>query len=126
MLNLWLTGSTDSSLTSSIYAIRDVDLRHFQIRFPEFITSSTPSKDDPSSTSKRLLDTSLPTLVIAECVLVYMDQSHSDALIKWFADTFSVVGAITYEMFGLDDSFGRVMRENLKVSRFSGSPVITC
>lgn len=96
------------SLTSSTYAIRDVDLRNFKSVFPGFLSAS--------GNGQALLDPSLPTLLLAECVLVYMDQSQSDALIEWFSDTFNVVGAIVYEMFGLDDSFGRVMKENLKVS----------
>ncbi|KAF8584278.1 S-adenosyl-L-methionine-dependent methyltransferase [Ramaria rubella] len=99
------------TLTSSIYSIRAIDLRDFQTAFATLLVDSTSSdKDQPS-----LLDPSLPTLVLAECVLVYMDQSQSNALVKWFADTFNVVGAIVYEMFGLNDNFGRVMKENLRI-----------
>ena len=101
-----------ASLTSSIYAVRDVDLRNFESVFPALSSAS--------ENTQALLDPSLPTLVLAECVLVYMEQSRSDALIEWFSNTFTVVGAIVYEMFGLDDSFGRVMKENLKVSLIQG------
>ena len=101
-----------ASLTSSIYAVRDVDLRNFESVFPALSSAS--------ENTQALLDPSLPTLILAECVLVYMEQSRSDALIEWFSNTFTVVGAIVYEMFGLDDSFGRVMKENLKVSLIQG------
>ncbi|KAF8520281.1 leucine carboxyl methyltransferase [Hysterangium stoloniferum] len=96
VLGEFTTSETESSLTSSIYAIRDVDLRQFQ------------------NSDLALLDPSVPTLVLAECVLVYMDPTVSDALLKWFSHTFSAVGAVIYEMFGLNDNFGRVMKENLR------------
>jgi [phosphatase 2A protein]-leucine-carboxy methyltransferase len=74
---------------------------------------------DPSSP---LLSLSLPTLLIFECVLVYMSSDESSALIQWFVDYFSsgdgALGGIVYEMFGLGDSFGKVMLDNLKVRLF--------
>jgi hypothetical protein len=68
-----------------------------------------------------LLSTNLPTLLLFECVLVYMSPSASSSLIEWFTNYFQSsnspgpLGAIVYEMFGLSDSFGRVMVNNLKV-----------
>jgi len=51
-----------------------------------------------------------------------MPPKASSALIQWFVDYFSsdskkgaVLGGIVYEMFGLGDSFGRVMQNNLKL-----------
>ena len=51
-----------------------------------------------------------------------MAPEASSALIQWFVDYFSndnqegaVLGGIVYEMFGLNDPFGRVMLNNLKV-----------
>ena len=66
-----------------------------------------------------LLSPTIPTLLIFECVLVYLTPATSDTLLQWFIDYFSesgVLGAVVYEMFGLGDSFGRVMLNNLKVS----------
>ncbi|CCL99248.1 uncharacterized protein FIBRA_01263 [Fibroporia radiculosa] len=71
------------------------------------------------------LSPAVPTLLIFECVLVYMTPAASAALIQWFVDFFSpsphapsgtpcVLGAVVYEMFGLEDAFGRVMRANLQ------------
>jgi [phosphatase 2A protein]-leucine-carboxy methyltransferase len=49
-----------------------------------------------------------------------MTPATSSALIKSFVDYFSgaqegVLGGIVYEMFGLEDAFGRVMLNNLQV-----------
>ncbi|EJD40304.1 leucine carboxyl methyltransferase [Auricularia subglabra TFB-10046 SS5] len=85
-------------LTAPRYALRPFDLRKDDLH--QLVTDG-------------LLDPALPTLLIAECVLVYISSEKSDALLSWASSTFSTCGAIVYEMFGLDDSFGRVMRENL-------------
>ena len=76
-----------------------------------------------SPTSKPILSPFLPTLVLFECVLVYMSPAHSSALLRWFSRYFSngaILGSVVYEMFGLDDAFGRVMVNNLKVHCLSG------
>ncbi|EGO00823.1 hypothetical protein SERLA73DRAFT_105231 [Serpula lacrymans var. lacrymans S7.3] len=82
-----------------------------------------PLSDNPSNP---ILSHSLPTLLIFECVLVYMSPEASSALIQWFVDYFhqgsssTVAGGhaplagIVYEMFGLRDAFGQVMLNNLK------------
>lgn len=68
-----------------------------------------------------LLSPSLPTLLLFECVLVYMAPESSSALVDWFVNYFtstpdgSIIGAIVYEMFGLQDAFGQVMLNNLQV-----------
>ncbi|RDB25119.1 Leucine carboxyl methyltransferase 1 [Hypsizygus marmoreus] len=65
-----------------------------------------------------LLSPSLPTLLLFECVLAYMEPTASDAILRWFVDYSSSggspLGAIVYEMFGLEDAFGKVMVNNLK------------
>lgn len=103
---------TDASLTSSVYAIRSADLRTFQTIFQDLIVQ--PASEHGQSSP--VLDSNLPTLILAECVLVYMNQGSSDTLIKWFADTFTQISFIVYEMYGLNDNFGKVMKENLRVS----------
>jgi len=66
-----------------------------------------------------LLDPTLPTLLVCECVLVYISPEESSRLLRWFVEKSQnvqggVVGCIVYEMFGLNDGFGRVMVNNLK------------
>jgi [phosphatase 2A protein]-leucine-carboxy methyltransferase len=100
-------------LLSPVYSIFSVDLRCSQQVFHDLVTRSI-SID--GSTSQPVLDVNLPTLVLAECVLVYMTPEHSDEVIKWFANTFAETSFIVYEMYGLTDNFGKVMKENLRVS----------
>ncbi|KAI0653530.1 leucine carboxyl methyltransferase [Cubamyces menziesii] len=77
-----------------------------------------------------LLSPSLPTLLLFECVLVYMSPAASGSLLQWFTDYFSsqsssptsspsVLGCIVYEMFALGDQFGKVMVNNLKARNVS-------
>jgi [phosphatase 2A protein]-leucine-carboxy methyltransferase len=75
---------------------------------------------------KDKLSTALPTLLLFECVLVYMSPEASSALIQWFVDLFrpsiqtstpGTLGGMVYEMFGLEDAFGQVMMNNLQVSQ---------
>ena len=73
---------------------------------------------DPASDS--ILDPSLPTLLLFECVLAYIFPSASSQLLDWFIKFIKksptgVLGCVVYEMFGLNDSFGRVMVDNLRV-----------
>ena len=67
------------------------------------------------------LEKTIPTLLLFECVLAYMSPDASSAVISWFTDYFTEsahLGGLVYEMFGLEDAFGKVMQNNLKVSHF--------
>lgn len=100
----------NGAIYSSIYNLLPSDLR------------TAPSESlGPLLTSNGsappLLSPSLPTLLLFECVLVYMPPAASTSLVNWFVDYLepsSPLGAIVYEMFGLDDAFGRMMLSNLK------------
>ncbi|KAJ7207981.1 leucine carboxyl methyltransferase [Mycena pura] len=77
-----------------------------------------------ASEGSAILSPALPTLLLFECVLVYMTPTASSAILQWFLDYFSsagspALGSIVYEMFRLQDSFGRVMVENLKTRNVS-------
>ncbi|TFY80692.1 hypothetical protein EWM64_g3315 [Hericium alpestre] len=102
-------GDGGTSLRSAVYNLLPVDLRK---------TPGTSIAPLLATESGALLSPNLPTLLLFECVLAYMTPAASDALIRWFADYTqsgsSPLGSIVYEMFGLGDSFGRVMLNNLK------------
>ncbi|KAG9084222.1 carboxy methyl transferase for protein phosphatase 2A [Ceratobasidium sp. UAMH 11750] len=96
-----------TALRSQQYHHLPLDLRAGTSALSPLVTPSTDSSPPP-------LNPDLPTLFIAECVFVYMLPSASAAVIQWFAETFSRAAGIVYEMFGLQDSFGKVLKENLK------------
>jgi [phosphatase 2A protein]-leucine-carboxy methyltransferase len=103
-----------TALHSSVYHLLPVDLR----LGPQ--EALAPSLAESGPESKPVLSNSLPTLLLFECVLAYMTQEASDAIIRWFVNYFSpapngVLGSLVYEMFGLGDAFGQIMLNNLKV-----------
>lgn len=57
---------------------------------------------------------SAPTLVIAECLLVYMVPNVSRALLEFFGNRCPSAVLVTYEMVHPDDPFGRMMLDNLR------------
>lgn len=91
-----LTGG-GTGLTSPTYTLLPADLRQ------------------PLPFSAMHLDPSKPTLVLCECILVYLPPPASLALLSSiFAHLTGPVAVVAYEMFALDDAFGRVMRANLQ------------
>ncbi|KAF9647736.1 S-adenosyl-L-methionine-dependent methyltransferase [Thelephora ganbajun] len=105
-----------TTLHSAKYHLLPADLRTPPT---ESVASLLISTSPPSSHREGpILSPDLPTLLLFECVLVYVAPEASRAFIQWFVDYFassSVLGAVVYEMFGLNDPFGAVMVENLKV-----------
>ncbi|CAF0714488.1 unnamed protein product [Brachionus calyciflorus] len=55
-----------------------------------------------------------PTLIIAECVLVYMSNEHSSSLLKYLTDNFKKVAFVNYEQVNLKDKFGDIMLANME------------
>ncbi|KAG1737885.1 S-adenosyl-L-methionine-dependent methyltransferase [Suillus paluster] len=103
------------ALHSSRYHLLPCDLRK-------------PPADVLPGLFKDHLSPGLPTLLLFECVLVYMSPEASSTLIQWFVDFFSpsaqtpltgTLGATVYEMFGLEDAFGQVMMNNLRARNVS-------
>jgi len=60
------------------------------------------------------LDITLPTLILVECVFVYMIPEKSAELIKFFAEKFPTIAFLNYEQVNVEDTFGKVMVCNLK------------
>jgi len=61
------------------------------------------------------LDSSLPTLLISECVFIYMEPEHSNALMQWATSTFDMCGVMIYEQIHPNDPFGKTMIANLRM-----------
>ena len=59
----------------------------------------------------------LPTLILTECLLIYMKAEDSSSVLNWTMDFFGAAGEIAYvnyEMINPSDQFGRMMVENLE------------
>ncbi|XP_012278525.1 leucine carboxyl methyltransferase 1 [Orussus abietinus] len=56
----------------------------------------------------------LPTLFLAECVLVYIDTSAASVLLKWLSEKFPNSIFVNYEQVNMRDKFGQVMLSNLR------------
>lgn len=78
--------SQHSDLHAGDYHLIGVDLRQIH----EFLTKILTAD----------LDVSQPTLFIAECVLVYMDEKQSEELLKEITKMFTTVSFINYEQVG--------------------------
>ena len=59
----------------------------------------------------------LPTLLISECCLCYLDPAEAGAVLACFAARIADLGIVLYEPVKPDDPFGRMMVSNLAVRR---------
>ena len=71
---------------------------------------------DTEDLTKKLehIDKNLPTLVLTECLLVYMKSQDSNKVLKWVSDMFADVALLNYEMVNPYDQFGKMMIENIE------------
>ncbi|KAI0500265.1 hypothetical protein KFK09_018475 [Dendrobium nobile] len=56
----------------------------------------------------------LPTFIIAECVLIYLDPDSTCSIVRWASKTFSTAIFFAYEQIHPDDAFGEQMMKNLE------------
>ena len=61
------------------------------------------------------IDSNMPTLVLAECVLVYMTTEHSNQLLKHLTSRFRTCSFVNYEQVNLNDKFGEIMLGNMQL-----------
>ncbi|KAI9253404.1 S-adenosyl-L-methionine-dependent methyltransferase [Phascolomyces articulosus] len=62
-------------------------------------------------------DTSAPTLVLSECVLIYLEPEHSSTILDWMTQQLLDCMFVLYEQIRPTDSFGKVMIRNLQSRR---------
>ena len=101
--------SDGSRLHSPTYHIHPIDLR-----------SPFPSEDSMNPKSKPIapdhVDVTLPTLLISECCLVYLEPAAAEAVLDYFTSLFpssTSLGFALYEPIKPFDSFGKMMVSNL-------------
>ncbi|PYH89129.1 leucine carboxyl methyltransferase [Aspergillus ellipticus CBS 707.79] len=107
---------TGDALHSPNYHLHPVDLRTLsQQQPPPPPPPQTTSTPTPTPTPG--IDTTLPTLLISECCLIYLTPHEASAVVRYFSETLfptSVpLGLIIYEPIRPDDAFGRTMVANL-------------
>ena len=92
-----------TGLISDKYCLLAGDLRQFEHGLASQLES--------------LLDPAIPTLILAECVFVYVSDTVRAAVLGWAMGRFSKAGLahVSYDPLGLHDSFGKVMLRNLEV-----------
>ncbi|XP_017776640.1 PREDICTED: leucine carboxyl methyltransferase 1 [Nicrophorus vespilloides] len=71
-------------------------------------------------------DYNAPTLFIAECVLVYIENNCVDRLMKFIAGKFPNALFVNYEMCNMNDTFGDVMMENLRARGCNLAGIASC
>jgi [phosphatase 2A protein]-leucine-carboxy methyltransferase len=103
-------------LRSSKYSLLAADVRLLHPDTPE------PDRIEADSVFGAL-DASLPTLVLFECVLAYIEPSRADWLLAHLGQRFARIEAVSYDIALASDSdassasrFGEVMLSNLEVS----------
>ncbi|KAE9364008.1 leucine carboxyl methyltransferase [Stipitochalara longipes BDJ] len=95
----WGITQTKDGVSETIYCCHPLDLRQLpQIQTLQEIHG---------------LKHDIPTLIISECCLCYLDVDNSRDVVKWFAGRIASLGIILYEPIGADDSFGQMMVANL-------------
>ncbi len=87
------------STDDSVYCMVGVDLRQGDVVMEELVNTAG-------------IDTNLPTLFLAECVLVYMEKRYSNDLLRKISFPESMV--IVYEQVNPHDAFGKQMMLNLR------------
>lgn len=56
----------------------------------------------------------VPTLIISECVLIYLVPEHSNRFLRWVSESFRICGFWMYEQIKPNDPFGHTMIKNLQ------------
>ncbi len=70
-------------------------------------------QDTPTPIALRGLRTDIPTLLISECCLCYLEPPAARTVIAWFQARLPSLGIVLYEPIKPDDPFGRMMVSNL-------------
>ncbi|KAJ0115384.1 hypothetical protein J7T55_012663 [Diaporthe amygdali] len=74
-------------------------------------------EDDPLLSKLKGLRTDVPTLLISECCLCYLETAEARSVIKRFTHRIPDLGLVIYEPVKPDDAFGRQMASNLAARR---------
>lgn len=92
--------ASSGCVSSARYALQPADLRQ-----PAQVAAAVAAAG---------LDPAKPTLVLLECVLVYLEPESAAGLLGWAARAFPTSCVLSYDPTRPDDAFGRQMMLNLR------------
>ncbi|KAG0051007.1 hypothetical protein BGZ83_004224 [Gryganskiella cystojenkinii] len=94
-------GLGGTELYAKDYCLLSGDLREFtEVIVPKLLAQG--------------FDTSLPTLFLSECVLIYIQPRDSDRIVEWVGTNMAAPLFVLYEQINPTDAFGAMMLRNLK------------
>lgn len=117
-----VAGDSRDSLHLPNYHIHPIDLRSLaanSTHTTEHATNEDHSTSDTTQNKINLprIDSTLPTLLISECCLIYLSPTDADAVIDYFTGHLfppsTPLGLIIYEPIRPNDAFGKTMVSNL-------------
>ncbi|VEL07206.1 unnamed protein product [Protopolystoma xenopodis] len=108
------TNPESASFYSGRFQLVEFDLRFPSANFVELLTGNLCQ-----------LSLNLPTLFLAECVLVYMPSHSSMNLLKCLSSAFKLSAFLHYEQVNMSDRFGLIMAENFR-ARSCNLPGLDC
>ncbi|KAL2855909.1 S-adenosyl-L-methionine-dependent methyltransferase [Aspergillus pseudoustus] len=102
------------ALHSPIYHIHPIDLRTLAHQ------AEGSTSEDLVARLRETVDTTLPTLILSECCLVYLSPDEAAGVVRYFTQTLftpsnksETLALVLYEPIRPDDAFGRTMVANL-------------
>lgn len=101
-----------TELHASNYHLIGTDLRNIDELFAKFQTAE--------------VNFNLPTIFLAECVLVYMEPNNCFNLLRSLSEKFTNAAFINYEQVNMRDRFGDVMLTNLRARGCTLAGVESC
>jgi len=118
-------------LLATVVGGEEGDIRHNKtdLHSPRYHLVSADFTDLTVLEAKLLeseVDFSCPTLIVAECALVYVKPNQTSSLVTWLATKFSSLAFINYEQLNMEDRFGGVMLDNLLARGCQLSGVSAC
>ena len=110
-----------TSLASPAYHVHAVDLRDLASVVPQSSSAlDNDRRDEPMTarfTPPAPIASEIPTLILAECCLTYLDTTVSRTLLQHFTRALipepTPLVIVLYEPINPHDAFGRTMRQNL-------------
>ncbi|KAL2823139.1 leucine carboxyl methyltransferase 1 [Aspergillus granulosus] len=102
------------ALHCPIYHIHPIDLRTLAHQ------SEASTNEEVVTRLRETVDTTLPTLILSECCLVYLSPEEAAGVVRYFTQTLfarsdksETLALVLYEPIRPDDAFGRTMVANL-------------